>query len=534
MFGVFVAITLVVTYWASGQSTTSRGFYAAHRSISGVQHGWAIAGDYMSAASFLGITGLIAFGGFDGFMYAVGWLVAYLAVLFLIAEPLRNAGKYTLVDVIAFRLRGRGVRAIAAFSTLAITLFYMIAQMVGAGSVVDLLLPQVGYTAAIVIVGLLMMVYVLFGGMLATTWVQIIKSALLLFTALLLSALVLAHYHFSLAAFLNAAANVRVEHATVNLLQPGQLFHGGRGALDLISLGLALVLGTAGLPHILMRFFTVPSAKAARTSVAWAMVLIGIFYLTTSVLGLGAATIVGQEHIGKRVSNTQAIRYIIRHPEQQHDLNNDLRTDGYLVPVQNSNLAAPLLANALGGGLLTAFVSAVAFATILAVVAGLTIAASSAFAHDIWWSLVRNGSGTEQEYVFVARLTAVVVGFISIALSIALRELNVAFLVGLAFAVAASANVPVLILALTWRRFSRTGAIVGMLSGLLSSLLLIVIGPTVMGAHALFPLENPGLVSIPLGFIGALLGTLARRDPESEAMFTELHVRAETGIGAEI
>ncbi|MHB8145885.1 MAG: solute symporter family protein [Vulcanimicrobiaceae bacterium] len=534
MFGIFVGITLVVTYWASGQSTTSRGFYAAHRSINGMQNGWAIAGDYMSAASFLGITGLIAFGGFDGFMYAVGWLVAYLAVLFLIAEPLRNAGKYTLVDVIVFRLRGRGVRAIAAISTLVITLFYMIAQVVGAGSVVDLLLPQIGYIVAIVIVGLLMMVYVLFGGMLATTWVQIIKSGLLLFTAFMLTLLVLGHYHFSAAAFLQAAAHVRVEHRTVDLLQPGMIFHGLHGALDLFSLGLALILGTAGLPHILMRFFTVPSAKAARSSVAWAMVLIGVFYLTTSVLGLGAATIVGQEHIGKHMSNTQAIRYIIAHPAQQHDLNNDLSKDGYLVPVRNSNLAAPLLANALGGGLLTAFVSAVVFATILSVVAGLTIAASSAFAHDIWWSLVRNGSGNEKEYIFVARLTAVVVVSVSIALSIALRNLNVAFLVGLAFAVAASANVPVLVLALTWKRFSRGGAIAGMLCGLLSSVSLIIVGPAVMGSHALFPLENPGIVSIPLGFIGAIAGTLVQRDPESEAMFAELHVRAETGIGAEV
>jgi len=534
MFGVFVAITLVVTYWAAGQSSTSRGFYAAHRSISGIQNGWAIAGDYMSAASFLGITGLIAFGGFDGFMYAVGWLVAYLAVLFLIAEPLRNAGKYTIVDVIAFRLRGRGVRAIAAISTLAITLFYMIAQMVGAGSVVDLLLPHVGYTLAIAIVGLLMMVYVLFGGMLATTWVQIIKAALLLFTALMLSVLVLAHYGFSLAAFLQAAANLRADRVATNLLQPGAIFNGARGALDLISLSLALILGTAGLPHILMRFFTVPTAKAARSSVAWAMVLIGVFYLSTSVLGLGAATIVGQEHIGKRITNTQAIRYIIRHPAEQRDLNNDLRKNGYLVPVRNSNLAAPLLANALGGGLLTAFVSAVAFATILAVVAGLTIAASSAFAHDIWWNLVRNGTGEEKEYVFVARLTAVVVGLLSIVLSIGLREQNVAFLVGLAFAVAASANVPALVFALLWKRFSRAGAIAGMLCGLVSSLTLIVVGPAVMGAHALFPLDNPGIVSIPFGFIGAIVGTLLVRDPESEAMYAQLHVRAETGIGAEV
>ena len=287
MFGVFVGITLVVTYWASGQSTTSRGFYTAHRRIGGLQNGWAIAGDYMSAASFLGITGLVAFYGFDGFMYSVGWLVAYLAVLFLVAEQLRNTGKYTMADLISFRLRGRGVRAVAAVSTLTITLFYMIAQMVGSGLVVNLLLPQFPDYVAIGAVGVLMLVYVLFGGMLATTWVQIIKAALLLATAFLLTLLVLAHFNFSLGSFLTAATKVSVSGNATNLLQPGLLYHGPLGAWNLISLGLALVLGTAGLPHILMRFFTVPSAKAARVSVAWAMVLVGAFYLTTSFMGLG-------------------------------------------------------------------------------------------------------------------------------------------------------------------------------------------------------------------------------------------------------
>lgn len=534
MFAVFVAITLVVTYWASGQSATTRGFYAAQRAISGTQNGWAIAGDYISAASFLGITGLIAFGGFDGFMYSVGWLVAYLAVLFLIAEPLRNVGKYTLVDVISFRLRGRGVRAIAAVSTLIITLLYMVAQMVGAGSLVDLLLPQIGYATAIFAVGLLMLIYVLFGGMLATTWVQIIKAGMLLFTSIGLTILVLAHFGFSMSGFMQAAAHVKVGGTSVNLLKPGMLFHGRLGALDLISLSLALVLGTAGLPHILMRFFTVPSARAARKSVAWAMVLVGIFFLTTAFLGLGAATIVGESNIGKHLEATHAIRYIAHHPKQQAALNQELRTNGYITPKTNNNLAAPLLAGALGGPLLTAFVAAVAFATILAVVAGLTIAASSAVAHDIWWNLIRNGSGDEFEYLFVARLTALVVGFIAIGLAIWLRHLNIAFLVGLAFAVAASANVPALVLALSWKRFSRMGAIVGMLAGLVSSIGFISVGPEVMGAHAIFPLENPGIVSIPFGFLAAVIATLCARDPQSEAMFAQLHVRANTGIGAEL
>ncbi len=534
MFGVFVGITLIVTYWASGQSTTSRGFYTAHRRIGGVQNGWAIAGDYMSAASFLGITGLVAFYGFDGFMYSVGWLVAYLTVLFLVAEPLRNTGKYTMADLISFRLRGRGVRAIAAVSTLAITLFYMIAQMVGSGLIVNLLLPQFPEFVAIGVVGVLMLVYVLFGGMLATTWVQIIKAGLLIATAIALSVLVMAHFGFSLGQFLTAATKVPISGTPTNLLQPGLLYHGPLGAWNLISLGLALVLGTAGLPHILMRFFTVPTAKAARTSVAWAMVLVGAFYLTTSFMGLGAATIVGQEHIGKRLYAGQAIGYIAHHPEQQQTLNGQLVHDGYVVPVTNNNLAAPLLAGHLGGPLLAAFVAAVAFATILAVVAGLTITASSAFAHDIWFNLIRNGKGDETEHLFVARATAVAVGAAAIALSIGLRGFNVAFLVGLAFAVAASANVPVILLSLSWRRFSRGGAIAGMLSGLLSSLVLIAISPVAMGAHAIFPLDNPGLVSIPVGLIGAVIGTLAMPDPASEQMFDQLQVRATTGLGAEV
>jgi cation/acetate symporter len=534
MFAVFVGITLIVTYWASGQSTTSRGFYTAHRRIGGFQNGWAIAGDYMSAASFLGITGLVAFYGFDGFMYSVGWLVAYLAVLFLVAEQLRNTGKYTMADLISFRLRGRGVRAIAAVSTLVITLFYIISQMVGSGVVVKLLLPRFPDYIAIGVVGVLMLVYVLFGGMLATTWVQIIKAGLLLVTALALSLLVMGHFGFSLGQFLEASTKVPISGKPTNLLQPGLLYHGPLGAWNLISLGLALVLGTAGLPHILMRFFTVPTAKAARTSVAWAMVLVGAFYLTTSFIGLGAATIVGQDHIGKRMYAGQAIEYIAHHPAQERTLDAQLTRDGYIVPVTNNNLAAPLLAGNLGGPLLAAFVAAVAFATILAVVAGLTITASSAFAHDIWFNLIRNGSGDETEHLFVARAAALAVGALAIVLSIALRGFNVAFLVGLAFAVAASANVPVILLSLAWRRFSRGGAIAGMLSGLISSLLLIAISPVAMGSHAIFPLDNPGIVSIPIGLAGAVIGTLLNRDTAAEAMYDQLQVRATTGLGAEV
>jgi cation/acetate symporter len=548
MFCFFVAVTLLITWWAAARTTTTKGFYAAHREIGGVQNGWAVAGDYMSAASFLGITGLIAFYGFDGFMYSVGFLVAYLTVLFLVAEPLRNVGKYTMADLISFRLHGKSVRAVAAISTLVVALFYMIAQMVGAGSLVDLLVPTASYTAAIVVVGALMIVYVMFGGMLATTWVQIIKSALLLAAAIAISLMVIAHYNFSLPQLFNAAANVGSPGATTNLLQSGLLYAGHHGALNLLSLGLALILGTAGLPHILMRFYTVPTAKAARTSVAWAMVLIGIFYLTTMFMGLGAATLVGKADIGTHVRNAAAIAYISRQPaDKQPALNANLKDKGYVVPVSNNNLAAPLLANALGGSYFMAFVAAVAFATILAVVAGLTISASSAFAHDIWWNIVRKGKGDEREQMRVARATAAIVGILAIVLSIGLRTLNVAFLVGLAFAVAASANVPAIVLSLAWRRFNKAGAIAGMVTGLVSSLGIIAISPAFMGIDPpgatthhfiqmapLFPLDNPGLVSIPLGFLGAILGTLFTRDPQAEADYDQLLVRANTGMGAEV
>jgi cation/acetate symporter len=528
MFAVFVGITLVVTYWAAGRSTSSRGFYAAHREISGTQSGWAIAGDYMSAASFLGVTGLIAFYGFDGFLYAVGWLVAYLVVLLLLAEPLRNAGRYTVADVIAFRLGGRGVRAIAALSTLAVTLFYMVAQVVGAGSIVNMLIQRLNEPVAIAIAGMLMIIYVLFGGMLATTWVQIIKGATLIAGSLVLTVLVFMHFNFSVTGIFSAANDLR-------LMEPGHYYTGDHGPLDTLSLALALVIGTAGLPHILMRFFTVPSAKAARLSVGWAMAIIGIFYLMLTFIGFGAATIVGQDHIGKHVTDTQAIRYIAyADPQQRPQLNADLRKNGYIVPRTDSNLAAPVLAHALGGPLLAAFIAAVAFSTILAVVVGLTIAASGAFAHDIWYTLIRNKAGTEHEHMLVARVTALAVGFLSIFLGIKLRGVNVAFLLGLAFAVAASANVPALILSLTWKRFTRLAAITSMSTGLGASLILIALSPDVLHEHAIFPLQNPGIVSIPLSFAVAIVASFVRRDPQSEERFSQLQVRANTGLGAEV
>ena len=535
MFIFFIAITLGITFWASRRTGTTTEFYSAGRRITGFQNGWAVAGDYMSAASFLGIAGLIAFYGYDGFMYSVGWLVAYLTVLLLVAEPLRNTGRFTMADVLAFRLRRPIVRVIAAASTLTVSLFYMIAQMVGAGSLVSLLVPGIGFNTAIVAVGALMLVYVIFGGMLATTWVQIVKAVLLMTGTILLSILVLARFHFSIFEFFEAVARVTGSFCADGVArqgvcpdgaapivrdftQPGLYYHGRWGALSLMSLGIALIFGTAGLPHILVRFYTVPSARAARTSVVWAMILIGSFYILTTFLGFGAATLVGKANIG-------------------------VMTAGHLAP--NQNLAAPLLAREVGGEIFLSFVSAIAFATILAVVAGLTIAASSAFAHDIWFTIVKRQQEDEREQVLVARVTAAVIGLVSIVLAIALQSLNVAFLVGLAFAVAASANVPAILLTLYWRRFNTTGMVAGMLVGLLSAVVLIVLSPAVMGIDAastavrhliqhapVFPLDNPAIVSVPLGFLAAVTGTLLGRDLEAEAAYSELNVRANTGLGA--
>ena len=536
MFLLFVVVTLGITYWASRRTGTTTEFYSAGRRITGFQNGWAVAGDYMSAASFLGIAGLIAFYGYDGFMYSVGWLVAYLTVLLLVAEPLRNTGRFTMADVLAFRLRRPIVRVVAAVSTLTVSLFYMIAQMVGAGSLVSLLVPGIGFNTAIVCVGILMLVYVVFGGMLATTWVQIVKAVLLMTGTILLSLLVLARFDFSILAFFEAIAGITgsvcPNGTAVNgvcpdgsapivrdFTQPGLYYQGPWGALSLMSLGVALIFGTAGLPHILVRFYTVPSAQAARTSVVWAMILIGSFYVMTTFLGFGAATLVGKGNIG-------------------------LLSGGRIVA--NQNLAAPLLAREVGGEIFLSFVAAIAFATILAVVAGLTIAASSAFAHDIWFTVVKKGREDEREQVLVARLTAVLIGLLSIVLAIALRSLNVAFLVGLAFAVAASANVPAILLTLYWRRFNTTGMIAGMVTGLLAAVILIVLSPSVMGVDApgvaarhliqrppLFPLDNPAIVSVPLGFLAAVLGTLmGKRADETESAYSELNVRANTGLGA--
>lgn len=493
-FFLFVAITLGITYWAARRTRTTEEFYAAGRSISGFQNGLALAGDYMSAASFLGIAGLVALSGFDGLIYSIGFLVGWPVLMFLIAEPLRNLGKYTFADVVAYRLRQVPVRSAAAVSTLMVIALYLIAQMVGAGNLIKLLFG-LSYEVAVVIVGLVMLAYVLFGGMVATTWVQIVKAVLLLSGAFLLAIFVLAKYGMNpLALFADAAA----KHGP-DVLAPGKLV---ANPIDTISLGLALMLGTAGLPHILMRFYTVPDAKAARTSVSWATIFIGFFYLLTFILGFGAMTLVGPD------------------PIKALD--------------KGGNMAAPLLAEALGGTAFLGFIAAVAFATILAVVAGLTLSGAAALSHDIWVNVVRKGHASEREQLQVARITTLLLGLLAILLGIAFKGQNVAFTVGLAFAIAASGNLPAIVYSVFWRGFTTAGAVAAILVGTLSAVLLIYLSPTVQvdilkHEAPIFPLKNPGIVSIPLGFLAGYLVSLLTREEEAEKRFLEVERRVHLG-----
>ncbi|MDQ3577779.1 MAG: cation acetate symporter [Actinomycetota bacterium] len=513
IFAAFVAITLIVVFRASKNTKTASDYYAAGRAFTGPQNGIAISGDYLSAASFLGIAGAIALYGYDGFLYSIGFLVAWLVALLLVAELLRNTGKYTMGDVLAFRMRQRPVRAAAATSTLAVSFFYLLAQMAGAGGLVALLLgieSKVGQAVVIVIVGALMILYVLIGGMKGTTWVQIIKAALLITGAAVMTVWVLGKYGFNLSTLLGAAVD-NSPKAGEKVLSPG-LQYGATGLsrLDFLSLAIALVLGTAGLPHILMRFYTVPTAKEARRSVVWAIVLIGIFYLFTLVLGYGAAALVGPEAIQNAPGKV--------------------------------NSAAPLLAQALGGPILLGFIAAVAFATILAVVAGLTITASASFAHDIYANVIKRGAADDKDAeVRVARITAVVIGAVAIVGGIVANGQNIAFLVALAFAVAASANLPTILYSLFWKRFNTSGALWSIYGGLGVCVLLIVLSPAVSGRATsmfpnadfdLFPLSNPGLVSIPVSFILGWLGTVLSKESNDRKQ-AEMEVRSLTGIGAE-
>lgn len=517
---IIVAITLGITFWASRRNTSAADFYVAGGKISATQNGIAIAGDYMSAASFLGITGLISLNGYDGFMYSVGWFIAYLTVLFIVAEPLRNLGKYTLADMLVYRLKDPKVRMYAAISTIVVSTFYMIAQVVGAGSLISLLSGGVlKANVAIPLVGVLMIIYVVVGGMLATTWVQIVKAVLLMFATIVMTVLILSRFGWSFSSLLGLAE----QRNGAEFLGAGVLY---KNPIDLISLCLALVLGTAGLPHILVRFYTVPTAQDARKSVVWAMVLIGAFYVMTAFMGNAANVLVGKDVIAQ--ANAAG------------------------------NMAAPLLAQALFGGAGTvggefglAFVTAVAFATILAVVAGLTISASTSFTHDIYNGVMRGGQATDKEEFRVARLATIGVGVVAIILGLLAQTQNVAFLVALAFAIAASSNLPVILFTLFWKRFNATGAVWGITGGILTCLLLIAVSPNIMGidppekttgrkpiqAAPLIPLSNPGIISIPAGFafavIGTMLGASRRNEGEDERSFEEMQFRAYTGAGTD-
>jgi cation/acetate symporter len=591
VFAAIIALTMYVTYLAAKRVKTTQQFYAAGRSVSGLQNGWAIAGDYLSAASFLGIAGLISLYGYDGFMYSVGWLVAYITVLLVIAEPCRNIGKYTLGDILAFRNDHKTAKTMAAISTITVSVFYLTAQMVGGGVLVKTLIG-IDYEVSVIVVGVLMLAYVVFGGMVATTWVQIIKAILLVAASILLVIFTWAPYGFSLPGFLeavvgdakvqaqvarllgDAATNMTPEQLGNRFLEPGLYL---KNPIDQISLGLALVLGTAGMPHILMRFFTVPSAQQARVSVIWAMAIIGGFYVLTLFIGNGAALNVGAAQI--------------------------------TAVDKGGNMAGPLLAQFVGGGaesmlgnLFLAFVAAVAFATIVAVVAGLVLASASAMSHDIWVGVIKGEHATQEEEVRAARISALIVGAAAILIGIAAKGQNVAHLVALAFAVAASSNLPCVLLTLYWKRCNTGGIVLGMLVGAFSAIALVMVSPnmtypklekekaqkvidaatpklatleadaaaaadpavktkleadlgkarkdvetaqatltrfegqetSIVGLEQpLISLRNPGLYSIPLGFLCVILGSLLWRDRKADEMWEELYVRQNTGIDAE-
>ena len=497
-FIVFICVTMGITYFAAKRTKTTAEFYTAGGGISGFQNGLALAGDYMSAASFLGIAGLVSLKGYDGLIYSIGFLVGWPLIMFLIAEPLRNLGKYTFADVVAYRLQQKPIRIAASVGALTTVAFYLIAQMVGAGNLIKLMfgLP---YELAVVVVGGVMIAYVLFGGMLATTWVQIIKAWLLLGGATVLVVLTLSRYGFDPVALFDASA---VRYGD-KVLAPGGLV---ANPWDAISLGLALMFGTAGLPHILMRFYTVPDAKEARKSVFYATGLIGYFYILTFIIGFGAMTVVGQE----------AISSIDK----------------------GGNMAAPLLAEAIGGTVFLGFIAAVAFATILAVVAGLTLAGASTLSHDLYVNVFRGGRSSEAEEVRVAKVATLLLGVLAIVLGIAFKGQNVAFMVGLAFAIAASANFPALLLSILWGRYSTFGAVCSITTGAVLAVGLITLSPTVwtdvlgLGV-APIALKNPALISLPAAFIAGIVGSLLRPEPEAEARYAEQKIRNYLGVGAE-
>jgi cation/acetate symporter len=537
LFFIFVGATLVITYFAAKRTKTTEHFYAAGRTITGFQNGLALAGDYMSAASFLGIAGLVALNGFDGLIYSTGWLVGWPIILFLIAEPLRNLGKYTFTDVVAYRLQQKPVRVAAAIGTLAVVLTYLIAQMVGSGTLIKLLFG-LNYSVSVIIVGVVMMTYVLFGGMIATTWVQIIKACLLLGGAVIMAFLVLAQFGFNPVSLFAQAAK---EGCNPDAPAGSQLFCYGpkvlepgtkvvTGAWDAVSLGMALMFGTAGLPHILMRFYTVPNAKAARVSVMWATIWIGFFYLITFILGFGAMVLVGQK--------------------------------GILAAGGGGNMAAPLLAQAVAGNVFFGFICAVAFATILAVVAGLTLAGAGALSHDLWVNVVRGGHAPQHEQLVAARMASIILAICAIILGIIFEGQNVAYMVGLTFSIAASANFPALVLSVFWRKFTTWGAVLSILFGTIATLVLIYCGPTIqfdllgpkpapagstpdvvaaataaiaaykadiMAKWWYFPLKNPCLYTMTGAFLVGIIVSLLAPEKSAQEGFTEVERRALLG-----
>jgi cation/acetate symporter len=506
MFVLFVGVTLYITWWAARRTQSASSFYTAGGGITGFQNGLAIAGDYMSAASFLGISALVFASGFDGLIYSIGFLVGWPVIMLLVAEPLRNLGKYTFADVASFRLKQKPIRTLAAFGSLATVLLYLIAQMVGAGKLIEVLfgLP---YQSAVVIVGILMILYVTFGGMLATTWVQIIKAVLLLSGATLIALLVLSHYSFDLNAFFREATDVHAKG--IGIMAPGGLLS---DPVSAISLGLALMFGTAGLPHILMRFFTVKDAVQARRSVVYATGFIGYFYILTFIIGFGAIVLVGT---------------------------NGIYLDEAGKLIGGNNMSAVHLAHAVGGDLLLGFISAVAFATILAVVSGLTLAGASAISHDLYANVFMQGKHDEKKEMKVSRMATIALGIIAMLLGILFEKQNIAFMVGLAFAIAASANFPILALSMYWRKLTTRGALYGGAAGLLTAIMLVVLSPVVWvdvfgNAEAIFPWKYPALFSMPVAFIGIWFFSVTDHSPAAQVArdkFDAQRVRSQTGLG---
>lgn len=499
-FICIIVCTLIITYWAAKRSVTTNIFYTAAGSLTGFQNGMAIAGDFISAASFLGIVGTIALSGYDGFLYSIGFLVSYLVVLFLIAEPVHRLGKYSLGDVIGSRFPGNSMRLIMAIGAFSISILYMIPQLVASGFLLRLLL-DIDYSISVAVIGSLMTIYVMFGGMVATSWVQIVKTIVLMSGTFFLSLIVLSNFNWNVGAIIEKVK----ENSPLgdSFFQAGNLFD---NPIELFSLQFALILGTAGLPHILIRLFTVRNTLEVRRSLISATWIIGIFYLMTLILGLGTIALLG--------------------------FNSLVAAD------PTGNLAAPLLAKEVGGDFLLAFISAVAFTTIVAVVAGLVISATTAFSHDIYHHIIKKGKSTEKEQLVAARWTALVVGLISTIFALRLESINVTFLVSMTFIVAASSNFPVLLLTIYWKKFNKTGVITGMLSGLIASLILLVLGPHIMHPdgglitrEAIIPLYNPGIIAIPIGFLGAYLGTIfTPEQSQSQIQYDQFFKKSQTQI----